>query len=227
MKLRYSFVLAAIAVFALVGMSAIAAEEGLLNSLGLRIGYENNQNPDNDMGEAPVVTFTYTHDIEAWRLWGRLGYGAEWELFAKSLIEFEVGGGKKINYFTLGGGLKILHFSQDEKFIVDYTIICPELVARGEFPFGETGLTGILDLTLYPAAFFTRGEGYSVSKAAYGDAETGITYGYKGEASLKWYIAQFAVEAGIRYMTIDRASLSAFYGGDQFLGPFIEGSWRF
>lgn len=227
MKLHGCFAWVMIAMFALLQVAAMAADDELVNTLGLRIGYENNQNPDNDLGEVPVVSIAYTRAIEDWRVWGRLGYGATWDLFEKSLIEVEIAGGKKIGFFTLGAGLKAFHFSQDEKFIVDYTIISPELAARGEFPFGETGLAGILDLAFYPAAYFTRGEGYSVAKRKNADAETGITYGYKGEASLKWYISQFALEAGIRYMVIDSASLEAFYGGDQFLGPFIESSWRF
>ena len=227
MKLRIGFVWLMAMAFALQQLSVMAAKDEYANTLGLRVGYENNQNPDNDKGEAPVVSLAYTRNIEDWRVWGRLGYGAMWDIFEKSLVEFEIAGGKKINYFTIGAGLNALYFSQDEKFIVDYYIISPELVVRGEFPFGETGLAGILDLTLYPAAYVSQDEGYNLSKGRTADAENGFTFGFKGEASLKWYISQFALEAGIKYMTIDKASLSSFYGGDEFLGPFIEGSWRF
>lgn len=235
MKLRARVVLIIAAAFALLQVSAMAADDELVNTLGLRIGYENNKNSENDLGEAPVVSVTYTRAIKDWRIWGSLGYGAGWDVYEKSLIEAEIAGGKKIVFpdmyietiCTFGAGLKMFHLSQDEKFIVDYTLISPELVARGEFPLTVTGMASIFDLTIYPLAFFTRGEGYSVSKGTYGDSESGITYGFKGEAAIKWDIKQFTVQAGVRYVYIGSAGLKDFYSGDEFLGPFIEGGWRF
>lgn len=235
MKKLIPIVVLMTAVLAVSVVMAGAAANESFNNLALRAGYENNKTSDSDLGEAPIFSIIYTRAINDWRWWGALGYGSEWAMFAKSLVEFELAGGKELyfpdRYFsprlTFGGGLKILHFTQDEKFIVDYTLISPALVARGEAKCDYTSIIGILDLTVYPLAYFTRGEGYSVSKAAYGDAETGITYGYKIEASLKYEIAQFAIALGLRYMVIESAGLGDFYSGDEFLGPFLEGSWRF
>lgn len=238
MKLRMTIALM-IGILAAFQVATKAAGGDYANTLSLRGAYEQNKNASDSYGEKTHFTLKYELAQEDWRYWTGLGYGGTWDTFDKDVIDVEFALGKTYSNINVGGGLVLFYIQQNSHFIVDYFLVGPEVTCRGNFPFGQSGFAGLVDVALYPALLYQRNDGQkevtivvnnssSTRLKNYG-SESGYAYGFKAEAAIKKDFSQFLVTAGVRYQFIEGPSLKddGIYDGDQFFGPFFEAGWKF